>query len=230
MLDEEDEEDLIPASRTQRGTVAMALARGGLFYAGIDPGLHGFIAIVSNDATRVIETHSTPVFTDSATGSPTGYDERGMWELAHSLKGRVALVLLEEQAVTRPPQWGSAGGAMHNSMVSNFTKGVGFGLWRMALTAAGVPREEKLPVQWKGLIGVKVPPTKGGSKLKDAELKAHLDRRRKQGKEVACAKVTALFPTLDLRRNERCRTPDDNKAEAVLMAVVARRLHGGHAD
>ena len=38
---------------------------------------------------------------------------------------------------------------------------------------------------------------------------------------INCAK--RLFPTMDLRKNERCKNIDDNKVDSVLMAEFARR-------
>ena len=38
---------------------------------------------------------------------------------------------------------------------------------------------------------------------------------------INCAK--RLFPTLDFRKNEKCKKIDDNKVDSVLMAEFARR-------
>jgi crossover junction endodeoxyribonuclease RuvC len=83
----------------------------------------------------------------------------------------------------------------------NFGKSAGF--IEGVLTALGIPYQLVPPNKWKkefSLIG-----------------------QDKQASIVTCRK---LFPELDLKRTERCRTDSDGKAEATLLAEYARRHFG----
>ena len=59
------------------------------------------------------------------------------------------------------------------------------------------------------------------------KLKKRKSRRRKDAKELARQKAASLFPGLNLLRTPRCKKPDDNLCEALLLAEMARRLYGG---
>jgi len=180
-----------------------------VLYAGIDPGLRGFAVVISGDGARVVEAHPAPIIGDVL-------DPRGMFDLARSWTGRVGLVLIERQQAM-PDQGG----------VSNFTTGFGYGLWIMALTAAGVPFETAHPATWKGSLGLLPPPRKGASKLPKKEQVKHRAARRLESKARAIARVLSLFPGYDLRPSDRARVPSADKAEATLLATLARRSARG---
>ena len=95
-------------------------------------------------------------------------------------------------------------GAVHgNGIVSMFNFGKSAGYIEGVLTALGIPYQLVPPAKWKkefSLIG-----------------------KDKQASIVTCRK---LFPELDLKRTERCRTDSDGKAEATLLAEYARRHFG----
>ena len=92
-------------------------------------------------------------------------------------------------------------GAMPGQGVTSmFNFGKSAGYIEGVLTAIGIPYQLVPPAKWKrefGLIG----------------------KDKKASVEV-CRK---LFPELDLRRTERCRTDSDGKAEAALIAEWCRR-------
>jgi crossover junction endodeoxyribonuclease RuvC len=80
----------------------------------------------------------------------------------------------------------------------NFGKSAGF--IEGVLSALLIPYQLIPPAKWKrefSLIG-----------------------KDKQASIITCRK---LFPELDLKRTERCRTDSDGKAEALLLAEWARR-------
>ena len=80
----------------------------------------------------------------------------------------------------------------------NFGKSAGY--IEGVLSALGIPYQLVPPNKWKkefSLIG-----------------------KDKQASIETCRK---LFPELDLKRTERCRTDSDGKAEATLLAEYARR-------
>lgn len=84
--------------------------------------------------------------------------------------------------------------------VSMFNFGKSAGYIEGVLSALGIPYQLVPPNKWKkefSLIG-----------------------KDKQASIETCRK---LFPELDLKRTERCRTDSDGKAEATLLAEYARR-------
>lgn len=87
--------------------------------------------------------------------------------------------------------------------VSMFSFGKSAGFIEGVLSALGIPYQLVPPNKWKkefSLIG-----------------------KDKQASIITCRK---LFPELDLKRTERCRTDSDGKAEATLLAEYARRHFG----
>ena len=87
--------------------------------------------------------------------------------------------------------------------VSMFNFGKAAGYIEGVLSALGIPYQLVPPAKWKNefsLIG-----------------------KDKQASIVTCRK---LFPELDLKRTEQCRTDSDGKAEATLLAEYARRHFG----
>lgn len=87
--------------------------------------------------------------------------------------------------------------------VSMFNFGKSAGYIEGVLSGLGIPYQLVPPAKWKkefSLIG--------------KDKKASIETCRK------------LFPELDLKRTERCRTDSDGKAESVLLAEYARRKMG----
>jgi crossover junction endodeoxyribonuclease RuvC len=87
--------------------------------------------------------------------------------------------------------------------VSMFNFGKSAGYIEGVLSALGIPYQLVPPNKWKkefSLIG-----------------------KDKQASIVTCRK---LFPELDLKRTERCRTDSDGLAESTLLAEYARRHFG----
>lgn len=83
--------------------------------------------------------------------------------------------------------------------VSMFNFGKNAGYIEGVLSALGIPYQLVSPRKWKAEFGL------DGSKQKSIEV---------------CRR---LFPEIDLKRTERCRTDSDGKAEALLIAEWARR-------
>ena len=87
--------------------------------------------------------------------------------------------------------------------VSMFNFGKSAGYIEGVLSALGIPYQLVPPAKWKqefSLIG--------------------------KDKKASIATCHKLFPDLDLKRTERCRTDSDGKAEATLLAEYARRHFG----
>ncbi len=197
----------------------------GVEFLGIDSGLSGYTARIQPGLNSVVSFDPTPAFRN-AKGRPNAYDERGVFELALSWRGKVTFALLERQMAFRD-----------NGHQGNFTTGFGYGLWRMALRSAGIPFDVLLAQQWKRQLGILPESAKPGELKKLLEgldekaakkKKGERSRaRRKVSKNLAERKAGELFPGVELRRNSRCKVADDNKCEALLMAELARRLYAG---
>ena len=87
--------------------------------------------------------------------------------------------------------------------VSMFNFGKSAGYIEGVLSALGIPYQLVPPNKWKKEFS--------------------LFGKDKQASIITCRK---LFPELDLKRTERCRTDSDGKAEATLLAEYARRHFG----
>lgn len=91
-------------------------------------------------------------------------------------------------------------GAMPGQGVTSmFTFGQGYGFILGVLTALGIPFQVVPPREWKKEFGL------NSDKSKSIEV---------------CHR---LFPDVDLKRTEKCRTDSDGKAEALLIAEWCRR-------
>lgn len=117
---------------------------------------------------------------------------------------RVALAHLEDRAVCALEKVGAMPG---QGVTSMFTFGDNFGFIRGLLAAYEIPYQLVPPVKWKKAFSVTAD----------------------KGSSIAAAH--RLFPSESLLRTERSRKPDDNIAEALLLAEYARRnfspLDGG---
>ncbi|PWM20106.1 MAG: hypothetical protein DBX49_01255 [Clostridia bacterium] len=87
-------------------------------------------------------------------------------------------------------------------VTSTFNFGQNFGWIQGVLQALGIPFELVRPLKWKKEFSVT------------------------QDKNTSVAVCQRLFPEISLLPTPRCRKPDDNLAEALLMAEYARRKLG----
>lgn len=89
---------------------------------------------------------------------------------------------------------------------STFMTGGGYYIWRGLLSGLGIPYEIVTARRWQKLMhGVASGDPKGRSIM-------------------ACKR---LFPTVSLLKSDRCRTPHDGIADALLIAEYGRRIHLG---
>lgn len=86
---------------------------------------------------------------------------------------------------------------------SSFSFGQNFGIIQGLLIANAVPYELVLPQKWKKFFGATA------------------------DKNTSISIAQRLFPTVDLRATPRCKKAHDGKAEAILMALYAKRIHHG---
>ena len=166
--------------------------------AGIDPGKNGYVAAITSDGSDVAWTAPIPTI------GKAGYDLPALWEIMQRLSD--CRVILERQQ------------AMPKQGVSTtFTIGYGYGLLQGMLIAAGASHEVVRPSEWKRVMSCTV---------SGAGLSAYM--KKKLSKSKAIAKAQSLFPRHDFRdaRKPRSKAPCGDHAEAVLLAVYGRRIHG----
>ena len=126
------------------------------------------------------------------------------WDAEFFVQDMKCLVATKERIVAAVEKVGAVHG---NGIVSMFNFGKNAGYIEGVLTALGIPYQLVPPAKWKkefSLIG-----------------------KDKQASIMTCHK---LFPDLDLRRTERCKTDSDGKAEATLLACFASRHFGEGKD
>lgn len=87
-------------------------------------------------------------------------------------------------------------------VTSMFSFGANYGFIQGLLTANRIPFEIVMPQRWKKEFGVT------------------------SDKNTSIAVAQRLFPDVSLMRTEKCRKPDNNTAEALLLAEYARRKKG----
>jgi len=117
--------------------------RTAVLYCGIDPGKEGAVGALfpSGEIAFIMDT---PIVGGL-------YDELEMYSIILKVKqiaedeGLSILFGLEKQQAMK-------GGKKRQSPATAFEMGVGFGLWRMALVASGVPRKIVPPMEWQKLI------------------------------------------------------------------------------
>ena len=110
-------------------------------YIGIDPGLSGAVAVITD--TSLINIYDTPTTTitkgaGKAKKNKRVYIESEMAKILETYRHETTHVALESQHAF-PKQGG----------VSNFTLGEGYGLWRGMLAALSLPYTLVTPNAWK---------------------------------------------------------------------------------
>ena len=116
-----------------------------MVFIGIDPGVGGGIAAVSDDGV-VIVTHKMPT------------TDRDVLDVVIGIGGSSRAML---EFVRSSPQMG---------VTSAFTFGSGYGRLRMALVAVGIPFDEVTPLTWQKALGCRTHGDKNVSKGRAQEL------------------------------------------------------------
>lgn len=160
-------------------------------YLGIDVGITGGMAALCPD-TGLVFVRAMPVV-PVGKGTRRAYDNRLIAEALRGVMGEKFAVLERQQAY--PAQGG----------VSNFTMGLGFGVWLQALTDHHIPFEVIQPKAWQKEYGI----ASGDTKAQAAIVAAR------------------LWPAQDWRETPRCRKAHEGMVDACLMAEYARRRHEG---
>ena len=167
-------------------------------YIGIDVGKQGFISVIDNGEYRFCSIEDN----DNLSLSKFLLDE--------TLGQSVAVVIEDVHAL-----YGSSAEGTFNF---GYIKGFLIGL----LVAHKIPYTLVQPKEWQGEIWTNSDMVVS---YKTITLKNGKEQKRKEvhTKETSINAAQRLFPSVDFRKNERCRTIDDNKVDALLMAEYGRR-------
>lgn len=166
---------------------------------GIDVGLDGALTLLDSSGS-VLGSYITPTIGDGK----RQYNLAFMCDLLRPAIG-VDYVWLEK---SQPMQGGSRGSngdesGKRGSPASNFGMGFGYAAWQMALVALKLPYEIVAPRTWQKDMHKDV--TASNTKAKS---------------ELVCKR---LWPTVDWRKNGRCRVFHDGKGDSACIAEWGRR-------
>lgn len=165
-------------------------------FLGIDCGLDGFImGIDANGNLQLAEP--TPTLKKNKRGNKREYNMAAMRGIlkAAEIASSGDLLVVLEKQQAMPGQ----------GVTSMFSTGRGFGLWEGMLVGMGLRYQIVHPRTWQKIMLRDVP----GDNTKTRSILA----------------AERLFPSVDLRKNGRCRTPHDGKADALLMAEYGKRTY-----
>jgi crossover junction endodeoxyribonuclease RuvC len=164
-------------------------------YVGIDPGLNGAVAAIDEKGCVLFLQDTPIVFVVRGARRRHEYCEPDMARqlrfIAQSANGDGVLVTVEN-VHARPKQ----------GVVSSFSFGVGYGIWRGIIAALALPCDRVEPTVWKRAVGL-----------------------AKSDKGAAVSLAHRRFPTAAICDLVRGRVRyRDGRAEALLIAEFAR--HG----
>ena len=174
-------------------------------YIGIDPGSIGFITAMFPNGEK--EFYSIGENDELSLGRILGDIKKRSWE--------VVAIMEDVHAI-----FGS-------SANSTFAFGEIKGLLKGLLIANEIPYSLVPPKVWQSEIWIHQDETYT-TKQRTMTDKATGQKTVKQFKAVdpkptSINAARRLFPSVDLRKNERCKKVDDNKVDSLLMAEYARR-------
>jgi hypothetical protein len=198
--------------------VPPALVRG---FGSIDPGYEGAIGLISHDGRRVLNVTDTPTIKDGKTKT---YDIPAMFAIAERLRQLAEVVYIERQQ----PMLGKGTAGEQ----AGFGMGFGYGIWIAVLTIARVPFVEIAPISWKTKAGVMPPrPAKGAlAKLTADEKRKRTQKNREESERKTIELASTMFEgfdAYDLKRTTESEKASPDRAAALVLAHVGRRLHLG---
>lgn len=172
-----------------------------MIYIGIDPGLAGALAVLSEQG-QIVAVHDTPVLAAGGkTGNRHAYDMPGMLGLLRTYSTPpsfgVHAVIEKLHGIPAKKRRNPTDDSEIPGMGSttSFTMGLGYGAWLMALVAAGIPYTEVPPPTWRKAMLYGLP----------------------KGKDTGRLRAMQLFPTASLSRKK-----DHGRADALLLAEFIR--------
>jgi len=168
-------------------------------YLGIDPGLSGGLAVVSDDRIQFKIAMPTISLTTKEGITKTEIDRQGVLSFLKILPEHTHVVI-EEQLAYRS-----------QNIIASCTICKNYGIILMALTVAHMYITEVPPDVWQEHFGIVSVKKAGG----------------KTTKEQALEVVKAIFPNVDLFASERSTKEHDGITDALLIAEYGRRRDVG---
>lgn len=167
-------------------------------YIGIDPGAKGFVSVIDNGEYRFCSIEDS------------NNQELSAFLLNETLGSEVAVVLEDVHAL----YGSSAEGTFKFGFIKGFLQGL--------LVAHKIPYTLMQPKEWQSEIWTNADMVVNVKKVKQKNGK-EINRKETDTKATSTNAALRLFPSINFRKNERCRKLDDNKIDALLMAEYARR-------
>ena len=168
---------------------------------GVDPGLGGFLTLIVDGPSFHIDFHRMPVVTSERGKGKTRLDVASLASLFREWAATYDVRLVAvEKQGVHPGQ----------GCVSAATIGFGFGALCGICSALGLPLMTPTPQSWQ------------------QEMFAGVSGSDPKARSILAA--GALFPLVDLRATENCRTPHDGKSDSLLLAAWGLRKLRGSID
>lgn len=168
-------------------------------YIGIDPGSHGYIAIVTEEG----ECINSLAIEDST--------EQEVAQFLYAVKAaRPACTCAMEDVHSMPGQ----------GVATTFAFGRNVGFLQGILVALQIPYTLVTPRKWQKEMWIAKDMVYTVRKDKHGD-----DKRQVAPKPTSINAATRLFPTTDLRKSDRARNPHDGKCDALLIALYAKRMN-----
>lgn len=166
-------------------------------YIGIDPGSHGYIAIVTEEGECI---------------NSLAIEDNTEQEVARFVFkwSRAETVALMEDVHSMPGQ----------GVSSTFAFGRNVGFLQGILVALQIPYTLVTPRKWQKEMWIAKDMVYTVRKDKHGD-----DKRQVAPKPTSINAATRLFPTTDLRKSDRARNPHDGKCDALLIALYAKRMN-----
>ena len=165
---------------------------------GIDPGKDGFICAI--DSKGFLGAWPTPTLKISTKGNKRGYDVAAMRRIL--VNASPDIVVIEKQQSM--PGMLVKGKRVKQGVASSFSTGQGFGLWEGLVVGLGIKYMIVHPRTWQNVCIKDIP----GDNTKARSI-------------IAAGRN---FPSVDLRKSDRCRIYHDGKADALNIAWYGRWL------
>jgi hypothetical protein len=194
-----------------------------MIFVGIDPGLAGAIAFISNSEGVPLRALDTPTLVGGTKGR-RDYDinqMRAYLSTLNTLVARGEVFAVIEHVHSMPKQ----------GVASSFSFGRGVGLWEGLLVGLGIPYQKVTPQRWKQAMMDGMPKGKGSSIIVAKRLFPSVELNRKKDHGRADALLLAEFlrkehtrGTLRHARAELEAAIDASKKKRLWMQNPARRF------
>lgn len=160
-----------------------------MIYIGIDPGLSGAVAAITDEGCDVVDTPTLML-------KKRDYDVVGMRQALAGFLVYKDTIAVIESASAMPKQ----------GVVSMFNFGRGLGLWEGLLCALSIPYTKVRPARWKKVMLSDMPKEKDASRLRAMQLFPNVNLSLKKHHGRADALLLAAYLQDTHHKNDRGKT------------------------